>query len=291
MNQSSLEDLLPQRCALARWVGALSVVLWHGLLFNALAQLPPQQSCLPPRAGSASIQQQIDIQRRRLSSTDVEERRCAVMGLGWMNRADSSRVAAAALSDSASIVRATAARAVLSLPPDEAATVLLPLLRDRDEFVRQESAYALGETRSPRATSALLTLLEKEKADGVRGAMVVALGTIGDELSVVPLTQILDSRANRRKKRNENEFVRRAAAHALGQIGSRTAVPVLIAALADERSPDDVRREAARSLGLLGDPAAVAPLRAVLASPDPYLSRIAYEALRKIAPAEATRPT
>lgn len=212
------------------------------------------------------------------------------MSLGWMNRPDSSRVAATALRDSAPIVRATAARAVLSLPPDEAAAVLLPLLNDRDEFVRQETAYALGETRSRRATAPLLAIVDKEKVDGVRGAAVVSLGLIGDEAAVVPLSQTLDLRVNRRKK-NENEFVRRAAAIALGQIGSRAALPALIAALSDERTPNDVRREAARSLGLIGDSSAVAPLRGVLASPDPYLSRIAYEALLKISPAEATRPT
>lgn len=212
------------------------------------------------------------------------------MSLGWMNRADSSRAAATALSDSSSIVRATAARAVLSLPPDEAAGLLLPLLKDRDEFVRQETAYALGETRSRRGSAALLTLLDKEKGDGVRGAAVVALGLIGDETAVVTLTQTLDLRLNRRKK-NENEFVRRAAARSLGQIGSRAALPVLIATLADERAPDDLRREAATSLGLIGDPSAINALRAVLASRDPLLSRIAYEALKKIAPAEATRPT
>ncbi|HEX7997802.1 MAG TPA: HEAT repeat domain-containing protein [Pyrinomonadaceae bacterium] len=269
---------------------ALAFILCAGFYFNASAQLPAEQRCLPPSAGSASLQQQIEIQSRRLSSSDVEERRCSAMSLGWMNRADSSRAAAAALRDSASIVRATAARAILSLPGDEAATLLLPLLNDREEFVRQETAYALGETRSRLATARLLTILEKEKMDSVRGAAVVALGLIRDETAVVALTQILDLRTSRRKK-NENEFVRRAAAVALGQIGSRASVPALIVALADERAPNDVRRESARSLGLIGDAAVVAPLRSVLASPDPYLSRIAYEALLKISPAEATRPT
>jgi HEAT repeat protein len=272
-----------------RFAFALAFILCAGLYFSASAQLPAERRCLPPSAGSASLQQQIEIQSRRLSSSDVEERRCAAMSLGWMNRADSSRAAAAALRDSASIVRATAARAVLSLPTDEAAALLLPLLNDRDEFVRQETAYALGETRSRQATARLLTILEKEKMDSVRGAAVVALGLIRDETAVLALTQILDLRVNRRKK-NENEFVRRAAAVALGQIGSRAAVPALILALGDERAPSDVRREAARSLGLIGDASAVAPLRSVLASPDPYLSRIAYEALLKISPAEATRP-
>jgi HEAT repeat protein len=84
--------------------------------------------------------------------------------------------------------------------------------------------------------------------------------------------------------------VRRAAAVSLGQIGSREAVPVLIETLSDARAPYDVRREAARALGLIGDPAAVPALRSVLAHPDPYLSEIAFEALRKLDPSSATRP-
>ena len=300
MNKAAPDNIIfHQHRAPYRLIGVLLIVLWSGLFITSHAQVPSEQQCLPPSAGSASLQQQVEIQRRRLSSSDEEERRCAVMSLGWMKRPDSSRAAVIALSDSAAIVRATAARAVLSLPQDEAAAVLLPLLTDRDEFVRQETAYALGETRSRRATPALLTLLEKEKSDGVRGAAVVSLGLIGDEAAVVPLAETLNLRVSasglinkvRRKKRDENEFVRRAAARALGQIGSRAAVPALIAALQDERAPADVRREAAHSLGLIGDPSAAAPLRAVLSSDDPYLSRIAHEALIKIVPAEAARPT
>lgn len=300
MNSAALEQTsLRQWPALASCTCTLLIILSAGLWTATQAQLPAEQRCLPPSAGSASLQQQIDIQRRRLSSADVEERRCAVMSLGWIKRADSSRAAVAALSDSAAIVRATAARAVLSLSSDEAATVLLPLLKDRDEFVRQETAYSLGETRSRMATTPLLTILEEEKKDSVRGAAVVALGLIGDETAVLPLSEILNIRIRasgllnkvRRKKRNENEFIRRAAARSLGQIGSRAAVPSLITVLEDERAPDDVRREAAYSLGLIGDQAAVAPLRAVMTARDPYLSRIANDALDKITRAEAKRPT
>jgi HEAT repeat protein len=68
-------------------------------------------------------------------------------------------------------------------------------------------------------------------------------------------------------------------------------VPALIFALSDEKAGDDVRREAALALGLIADPAAVPALKSALAARDPYLSRLAYEALLKIAPTEATRPT
>jgi HEAT repeat protein len=245
------------------------------------------------------FQLEVENQRRRLTSSETEERRDAVMQLGQMKRPESSRVAATGLRDSSAIVRATAAHAILTLPPDEAAALLLPLLQDRDEFVRQETAYALGETRSRTSVNALVTILGRDKKDSVRGAAAVALGEIGDESAVVALTQLLGRRVPasglinrvRRSKKDENEFVRRAAAHSLGQIGSRAAVPALTAVLLDQRAPDDVRRESATSLGMISDPASVATFRSLLTARDPYLARIAYESLIKIAPTEAMLPT
>ena len=244
------------------------------------------------------LQQEIKVLTARLSSADVEERREAAMRLGALGRPEGSRAAAAALGDTAAIVRATAARAVLSLPPGEAAMLILPLLRDRDEFVRREAAYALGLTRNGAGVSALSAALETDKQPSVRGAAAVALGQLGDAAAVPALAGALSRRLqasgffNRLRRRNveEDEFVRRAAAVSLGQIGSRDAVPVLVEALAHARTPDDVRREAARALGLIGDSAAVPALRSVLTHRDPYLSRIAFDALRRLDPATATRP-
>jgi len=236
------------------------------------------------------LQREIEKQRARLSSSDVEERRDAVARLGAMARQDSSRVAALALNDAAVIVRATAARAVLSLPANEAAAALLPLLRDKNEFVRRETAYALGQTRSRTAVEALATALARDKEAGVRGAAAVALGQVGDESATPQLTEALGRRIARSgflnritfRKTEENEFVRRSATVALGQMKSRAAVPALISALQNERAGDDVRREAARALGLIGDTSAIPTLRAALAARDPYLSQIAAEALRKL---------
>jgi HEAT repeat protein len=92
----------------------------------------------------------------------------------------------------------------------------------------------------------------------------------------------LSAPAKKKQKREPNVFVLRAAAVALGQIKSRAGTAALISALNNEKLPSDVRREAARSLGLIGDPAAVPALQAASTAADPYLSKIAYEALRKL---------
>ncbi|HVF55170.1 MAG TPA: HEAT repeat domain-containing protein [Pyrinomonadaceae bacterium] len=251
-----------------------------------------RQSALTP------LQGEIEKQKSRLSSGDQEERRDAVMRLGAMARPESARAASVALTDSSAVVRATAARAVLPLGPGEASNILIPLLRDRDEFVRREAAYALGLTRSRKAAPALVNALEADKQPSVRGAAAVALGQVAEPSTVPALAAALARRLPasgffnriRRKKVEEDEFVRRSVAISLGQIGSREGVPALIAALSDERAPDDIRREAARSLGILGDPSAVPVLRSVLDARDPYLARIAFEALRKLDPSTATRP-
>jgi len=245
------------------------------------------------------LQREIEEQKIRLASSDTEERRDAVTHLGALARPEGARAAVIALSDSSAIVRVSAAHAILSLGARESATLLIPLLSDRDEFVRREVAYALGTTHSTVGIVSLSAALESDKKPAVRGAAAVALGQIGDASAVGALMGALSRRLPaagflnriRRRKVEEDEFVQRAAVVSLGQIGSRDATPTLIALLSNERSPNDVRREAAYALGLIGDPSSVPALRAVLTAQDPHLSRIAFEALRKLDPATATRPT
>ena len=228
------------------------------------------------------VQREIEHQRRRLSSADIEERRDALMRLGSLKRPDASRVAAVGLSDVVPIVRVTAMHAIRSLPPAEATALLIPLLPDKLEFVRREAAYALGETHSRTAVAALIGLLTSDKDAAVRSAAAAALGEIGDESAVQPLSQVLAGRTEKKKKAKtgDNQFVMRAAARSLGQIRSRSGVEVLIATLANDAIDNDVRREAATALGLIGDASAGPALQAAFASSDPYLREAAREALR-----------
>jgi HEAT repeat protein len=238
-------------------------------------------------ATQTPVEAEIQRQRQRLSAADPEERRDALMKLGAMRRASASRQAVVGLTDASPIVRAVATKAILSLPAEESVTALLPLVSDKDEFVRREVAYSLGLTHSRQATEPLTNLLVNDKEDGVRAAAAVALGDVGDENAVVALANVLppgSSTAIKTKKREKNVFVLRAAARSLGQIRSKAGVPALIAALINEKYVDDVRREAASALGQIGDPAAVPALRSAANSEDPYLSHVAYESLRKIAP-------
>ncbi len=272
------------------WVAiAISVFSVVVAVTSSFAKTDASQEGIGQRS-LTPLQLEIQKQQRRLASSEVEERRDALMRLGALRHPDASRVAVSGLSDAFPIVRATAVHAVLWLSAEESSTFLIPLLSDKDEFVRRETAYALGKTRSKSAVSALVERLLHEKKDGARGAAAVALGQIADDAAVVPLTHVLQpqfampgSKKAGQSKSKENVFVLRAAARSLGQIGSRAAVPVLIAMLEDDKASDDVRREAATALGWIRDPVAVSALRGALMARDPYLSLAADEALRKIA--------
>ena len=261
------------------FVPVVMIAIGALLLFPTLTPAQSSRDLTP-------LQAEIEKQHQRLSSGDEEERRDALMRLAALHRPAASRVALPALSDPSPMIRVTAAKAILSLDPAESAAALLPLLNDKDEFVRREVAYTLGQTRSRTATTALSELLLNDKEAGVRGAAAVALGRIADEAGVIALASTLapelSAPAKSKRKREENPFVLRAAAEALGRIKSRAGTQALISAVSNEKFANDVRREAARSLGLIADPAAIPALKSVSTAADPFLSQLAYESLRKI---------
>jgi HEAT repeat protein len=225
-------------------------------------------------------QRKIEQQRQRLASSDVEERRDALMKLGAMNHPDAAHAAVASLQDSEPIIRATAIHAIAALPAGEAIALLLPLTKEKLEFVRREAVDALGRTEDRAAVAPLLEIISADKEPSVRAAAALALGRIHDESAVNALTQIV-SGAGQKKKR-EDDFVMRAAAEALGEIHSRAAVNVLIAAVSAETNSVDLRRAAAKSLGMIGDQSAKPALETALGSGDPYLSAAARDALRRL---------
>src|SRR2546423_4831362 len=137
------------------------------------------------------IQREIERQRQRLSSSEIEERRDALTRLGNLKRQEASRVATVGLSDSMPVVRVTGLHAITSLPPHEAATLTIPLLKDKSEFVRREAGYILGEIMDRSSTPSLNDALLHDKKPSVRAASAVALGEIADPNGVEALVQVL----------------------------------------------------------------------------------------------------
>ncbi len=163
-------------------------------------------------AGNSSAQD-VDSIRSSIASGNVELIRNALFHIKNLHSEAASRLAIPALNNPDEIVRATAANSVIFLPKAEASQVLTPLLADKTEFVRTEAAFALGEVRDSSATTPLIRTLETDKSRVVKAAAATALGKIGDASAVEPLGKIFRSQPN-----EDNEFLRRCAAHAIGMI-------------------------------------------------------------------------
>lgn len=227
----------------------------------------------------------VEQQAERLKSSEVETRLDAIHKLRLMENAVAARAAAAALNDRAASVRAVACEAVAYLADEEAALFLTPLLnqkKEKNEFVRREAVFALGEAHSRTAVPALINLLQTDKKPSVRAAAAIALGKIADGQAINALANILLLPRTKKNNRTVDEFVRRTAAKALGEIRHVNAVPTLITALRDTTNADDVRREAAFALGIISDQSAAQVLQENLNSEDYLLAEIAANGLQRI---------
>jgi HEAT repeat protein len=129
---------------------------------------------------------------------------------------------------------------------------LIAALKDKDENVRKQAAYALGKIGDAQAVEPLSAALEDNDARVRRGA-AEALRKIGDAQAVEPLIAAL---------KDNDARVRKNAAEALGELGGAQAVEPLIAALKDKDA--NVRWQVAYALGEIGGAQAVEPLIAAL---------------------------
>lgn len=261
--------------------------------------------------GQNILGDQIRQQANRLQSGDTEAKRDALHKLRAAESAEASRIAAEGLTDKIEIVRATAPFSVLSLPADEAAESLLPQLKDKSAYVRRETAYALGATKSVKAAAPLAQILASDKDYSVRCSAALALGLVGEVSTVPALIEILQ-----KKPAANEEFLRRSAARSIGQIAAatllkdflaqseikdfnaytignrknlsekhsalRTATVILINILNSPNEADDTKREAVYALGEIGSPTAIPILTQKISAEDYYLAENARRALQKI---------
>jgi HEAT repeat protein/beta-lactamase regulating signal transducer with metallopeptidase domain len=235
------------------------------------------------------------------SDKDEEVRRMSAWALGEIESATAVEALGAALKDSSPEVRKTAVWALGEIESPNGVQHLIPFLDDESAEIRSQAAWALGEIESPKAVSALSAALD-DREPKVREMVVWALGEIEDASAVEGLAKALgDANVAVRRKaawavgeldlsgeapralidatRDEDRDVRKAAAHALGEIGDAAAVPAL-ATLA--RGQDNaVRYVAIHALMEIEDPAAVEVLVELLKDPDPEVRKLAAQALGK----------
>lgn len=263
----------------------MKILLLAASLFFLLFEANGQILNLPTQTVAENVKQAAERELPKLKSTDAATRRDALHNLRLQENAVAAQIAATALRDKSEIVRATACAAVAYGSDEDAAQFLTPLLLppEKSEFVRREAAFALGEAHSKTAVPALVKSLQTDKKSSVRAAVAIALGKISDERAIESLSNLLLLPNTKKNRRVVDEFVRRSAARALGEIRNKQAVPVLIRVLRDDSNADDVRREAAFALGTIADQMAVAVLQENIRATDYLLAAIAADALQKIA--------
>lgn len=149
---------------------------------------------------------------------------------------------------------------------------LVELLGDRSAEVRGVAARALGKTGDPAAVGPLLSAVTARLGlpPGVAGMALLDLGTA----ALPSLRAALDAGL---------PVTQSLAADLIGLHGDPGAVPTLVTLVADDRRDPDVRRAAAQALGRVGSPVATATLAdALLGTAHPAVQRAAAEALGRI---------
>lgn len=251
--------------------------------------------------------------KRVLAKGALEQKRDLLASIRTAGDERSAELAIVAFADRNGVVRASAIEAARRARPSVLLPALKPLLKDGSLIVRKEAATALGNSDSSNAQPLLLERLSREKDREVRAAIIGALGRVGSADDFPRLLTFL-----RKKPSESNEFERAMAARSMGQIARRSqglrvaeTIPSsfnrispitdlsfdstleaiadfatyetqVIAILESEKESMDVRRECAFLLGEAGGFRSVSALRSLVEDGDPYLARIAHEALVRL---------
>ena len=155
----------------------------------------------------------------------------------------------------------------LSLAGDE----IVKALGDPSPKVRRNAARALARLGDPKLALPLIEHFERHP-DLVEEEMVEAFGDVGNSAAVPVLVKLLQS---------PRSLLRRAAARALGRLGSPEAIEPLIAAASEAGDPD-LRRASVQALRILGATEAGPVICDALFDPHPSVRTAAAEAVSEL---------
>lgn len=185
-------------------------------------------------------------------STQVNSQAQQVAALGGSKDPDSLARLKQALSDDNWYVRGIAAGALARrADKSEAASLLLPLIQDKNWFVLDEAVAALSTLSGSLDTADFIGLLTSPDPYA-RARAASALGALKHTAATDQLIKALG---------DDQEVVRRSAARALGEIRALNAVTALLELLKDQDG--SVRKAAVAALGRIGDARAAVAIREV----------------------------
>jgi len=180
-----------------------------------------------------------------------------------------------------SALRQKAINVLASIKTDRLIQQLILDLESKESYVRGRTADALGQLGSEKAIKPLTKVLSTAKESDVLRSAVYALGQLGSEKAVEPLIKTLTT--------DRESDVRRSAAYALGRSGSEKAVEPLIKTLTTDRE-SDVRRSAAYALGRSGSEKAVETLTKTITAEESDVRWSAADALGQLGSEKAIEP-
>ncbi len=175
--------------------------------------------------------------------------------------------------DENELVRVEVIYALYEIGSPSSENIFVQALKDDEPRVRQYAATALGEIKTPMSAEALVSTLENETDEDVRGTIAAALGKHGSAYAVTALLAVLP---------HEKEPVRAQIATKLGEVKAPAATEALANLMLSDSS-SKVRANAANSLLKLKDPSTVPALASALKDKVPTVRIPASSALVDLA--------
>jgi HEAT repeat protein len=243
-------------------IGALTAIGGPSVPVLGLCLSDPQlgvQEAASSVLASIADERVIDPLIGALANSDWIVRMHATKALGRIKAAGAIDPLIPLLQDKVKAVREEATVALAKIG-DAALSSLLDALKHPEWLVRLHAVEALARMRSPRAVEPLLWVLFNDTDQAIREDVIRALGQIGDSRATEFLVTAM-----------KEPRLRTLAVEALGQIGDRSAVPLLgsigddtaIPALLKALDQTETRADAAAALVKFGSKV-IAPLLTIM---------------------------
>ncbi len=177
---------------------------------------------------------------RLLCDPDLDVQSKAVDVIVKIRHPDTVKYLVNALKDESEYTRRSAVEVLNEICDPESVKDLLAAIKDDDWWVRARAGDALAEIGGPKVINSVLELI-KDKDEDIRRTAIEILNATKDEAAVDTLIKATD---------DADWWVRERAVDALAQIGSKKAIPKLVAMLGNNAKTDTI---VVRALGKIGD--------------------------------------
>jgi serine/threonine-protein kinase len=219
-------------------------------------------TALGKRGGNINVQKITPL----LQDPDLEVQNKAVDVIVKAKHPDTVKYLVDALKDESEYARRSAVEVLNEICDPNSVKDLLNAIKDADWWVRARAGDALAEIGGPKVVNSVLELV-KDKDEDIRRTAIEILNATKDETAVATLIKATD---------DEDWWVRERAVDALAQIGSKKALPKLLAMLGKNPKTDPV---VVRALGKLGDADVISKIVPMLQRPEREIQIEAIKAL------------